>query len=135
MRTALWIVAAWLSAHVVLIAASIAEVVVYSYVIAPGLPEAAYQAHAEATAPWVSIVLGGPVFYAIARLLVARTGARWPAWAVWGAYTALDLAIILAMGELDAAMAAIWATAQAAKAAGVALGSVRRGRDGPGARS
>jgi hypothetical protein len=124
MRTALWILGAWLGAHVALIAASIVEVAVYSLVIAPGQPEAAYHAHAEQTAPWVSVVLGGPVFYGVGRLLLAKTGARWPAWAAWGAYTALDFAVVLAVGGTSSIWA-IWTLSQSLKAAGVALATTR----------
>ncbi len=51
------------------IAAAIAWVAVYSYAINPGQPVSAYQAHAQASSPWVSILVGVPVFYLISRYI------------------------------------------------------------------
>jgi hypothetical protein len=49
------------------IAAAFGWVAIYSYVINPGQPYATYQAHAQVSGPWVSILAGAPIFYAVSR--------------------------------------------------------------------
>ena len=56
-----------LIAAIAQIAASFGWVAIYSYVIDPGQPIATYQAHAQASGPWVSILAGAPIFYAASR--------------------------------------------------------------------
>jgi hypothetical protein len=56
-------------AEVSVIAASILWVAIYSYIINPGQPVATYNTYAQASAPWVSIVAGIPVFYLISRYI------------------------------------------------------------------
>lgn len=81
-------------AEVALVAASILWVTLYSYLLHPDQPLAVYQAHAQASGPWVSIVAGLPVFYAIGRWLLRE----WPTlWAGYGLYLALDTGILLAL--------------------------------------
>ncbi|PCH66468.1 MAG: hypothetical protein COC01_07915 [Bacteroidetes bacterium] len=55
--------------HVILIALSILEVAVYAMLIDPGHEESFYQAHAEISAPYISIFFGIPLFNFVARLL------------------------------------------------------------------
>lgn len=123
MREAAWIVGCWLLAHVVLIAGAVAWVALYSLVIAPGLPEEAYHAHAQVASPYVSIVLGGPVFWALARWLRSRGLPRRSAWVVWTVYTLVDLAVVVGVGPLTALLLAQWTTSQTLKAVGVAIGT------------
>ncbi|MBZ0112232.1 MAG: hypothetical protein K8J08_07230 [Thermoanaerobaculia bacterium] len=79
------IVGAWLGSHLVLIAGHVALVFFYSVATAPDLPAAEYAIFAERSGPWFSILFGGPVFYAVGRLLSKRTGSdeRRAAMAVW----------------------------------------------------
>jgi hypothetical protein len=49
------------------IAAAFGWVAIYSHVIDPGQPMATYEAHAQASGPWVSIIAGAPIFYAASR--------------------------------------------------------------------
>ena len=79
------------------IAASIGWVAVYSYLINPGQSFATYQAHAQVSGPWVSIVAGAPIFYAASRW-IARSQA-----------TALALfGILLVVLPGPGALALIW---------------------------
>lgn len=61
-------------AHVILITLSIAEVFVYSIVFNPGQDHKTYEAHAQVSAPYVSILFGIPVFYLITRMLFSKNG-------------------------------------------------------------
>ena len=123
-RVVAWTLGLWWLAHLVLIAGHVLLVFVYSIAVAPGLEHADYQAFAETSAPWFSIVAGGPVFYALGRLLrkrVAPSGRR-AGLVVWGLYSATDLAIVLASGfALTPLFAGQWVTSQAIKLFAVLL--------------
>lgn len=54
-------------AEVLLVASAFAWVAVYSYLINPNQPLAVYEQHALDSGPWVSILAGVPLFYAVAR--------------------------------------------------------------------
>lgn len=79
-------------AEVVLIGAAFGWVALYSHVIAPGQPVAEYQAYAMRASPWVSIVVGLPLFFLLARAL-ARPSAT--AWVMFVTYLLLDGALFL----------------------------------------
>ncbi len=95
------VVGAILLAQVMLIAGAVAWVAIYSYLIAPGQPIAAYQAHAQVSGPWVSLVLGIPVFFGLARWLARHrpAAARASAIALGVGYLVVDLAILLAAAQ------------------------------------
>ena len=78
------------------IVAAFGWVAVYSHVIDPGQPMATYEAHAQASGPWVSIVAGAPIFYAASRWI-----ARWrpTALALFAIFLAIDGALLVAMAE------------------------------------
>lgn len=78
------------------IAAAFAWVAIYSYLINPGQPFATYQAHAQASGPWVSLVAGAPIFYAASRW-IARS--RHTALALFAIYAMLDGALLVGMME------------------------------------
>lgn len=82
--------------EVVLIGATFAWVAIYSHAVNPGQPLAAYQAHAQVAGPWMSIVIGVPVFFALGRWLLVN---RPSAWALYGLYVALDIAVLAAMSS------------------------------------
>ncbi len=85
-----------LVAEVGQIAAAFAWVAVYSYLINPGQPMAAYEAHAQASGPWVSIFAGAPIFYAASRW-IAKT--RTTALALFGIFLVIDGGLLVAMTE------------------------------------
>ena len=85
-----------LIAEITQIAAAFGWVAIYSYLIHPGQPLAAYQAHAQASGPWVSIIAGAPIFYAASRW-IARS--RSTALALFAIFVAIDGALLVGMTE------------------------------------
>ena len=78
------------------IAAAFAWVAIYSYLINPGQPMATYQAHAQASGPWVSILAGAPIFYAASRW-IARSQPT--ALALFAIFVVVDGALLVGMTE------------------------------------
>lgn len=80
-----------------MIALSIACVAVYSYTIRTGETQEFYNAFAQASAPWVSLLTGGPVFFLIARWIRRRapSAALGTAMAMFGLYLAIEIAVLL----------------------------------------
>ena len=74
---------------IVLVAAAFGWVAIYAHGIHPGENVAFYEAYAQVASPWVSILLGPPLFYAVARKMEAHT-----AIAMVSAYTVIDIAIV-----------------------------------------
>src|SRR3954451_7515959 len=85
-----------LIAEITQIAAAFGWVAVYSYLINPGQTMATYEAHAQASGPWVSIFAGAPIFYAASRW-IARS--RPTALALFGIFVAMDAALLVGMTE------------------------------------
>ena len=85
-----------LIAGITLIAAAFGWVAIYSYLINPGQPIATYQAHAQASGTWVSILAGTPIFYAASRW-IARS--RRTAFALFGIFFVIDGALMVGMVE------------------------------------
>jgi hypothetical protein len=85
-------------AEVAMIALSVLCVAVYSYTIHTGESQEFYNAFAQASGPWVSLITGGPVFYLIARWIRRRAPMAAPrtAMAMCGLYLAIEVAVILA---------------------------------------
>jgi hypothetical protein len=92
-----------LLAEITQIIASVLWVAIYSYALNPGQPITVYEQNAQASAPWVSIIAGFPIFYAASRW-IARSLPT--ALALFGVFLALDIFLILLMGGLAAG--AIW---------------------------
>lgn len=90
-------VVATLLAEITLIALSIICVAVYSYAIHTGETQEFYNAFAQVSGPWVSLIAGGPVFFLIARWIRRRApaAALRTAMAMSGLYLAIDVAITL----------------------------------------
>jgi hypothetical protein len=84
-------------AQFTLIALSIACVAVYSYGIRTGETPEFYSSFAEASAPWVSLIAGGPGFFLIARSIRhrARSAAGGTAMALCGLYLIIEIAVLL----------------------------------------
>jgi hypothetical protein len=85
-----------LIAEVTQIVAAFVWVAIYSYLINPGQPIATYQAHAQASGPWVSIIAGAPIFYAASRW-IARS--RPTALALFGIFFVIESGLLVAMME------------------------------------
>jgi hypothetical protein len=105
--------------------------VAYGHLINPGHDEAFYQAHVQIAAPYCSIVAGIPLM-----LLAGWWVAGWNAdrssiimaLTVWGVYTTLDGAILVASGASSAILplfTASFGTKLVAVSAGAALHSRR----------
>jgi hypothetical protein len=58
--------------HIILIALSILEVVIYSYLIAPNKDQAFYNAHAEIAGPWVSGICGSVIIFLLVRNFIKK---------------------------------------------------------------
>jgi hypothetical protein len=85
-----------LIAQIAQIAAAFGWVAIYSYVIDPGQPIATYQAHAQASGPWVSILAGAPIFYAASRWIA---GSLPTALALFAILLVIDGALLVIMME------------------------------------
>ena len=85
-----------LVAEITQIAAAFGWVAIYSYLINPGQPMATYQAHAQASGPWVSILAGAPIFFAASRW-IARS--RSTALALFAVFLVIDGALLMGMTE------------------------------------
>ena len=88
---------ATLLAEIALISLSIICVAVYSYTIHTGETQEFYNAFAQASGPWVSLIAGGPVFFLIARWIRrrAQSAALGTAMAMSGLYIAIEVIIVL----------------------------------------
>jgi len=62
--------------HIVLIALSILEVAIYSYLIAPGKDEAFYNAHAQISGPWISGICGSLIIFLLVRNFIKKNSER-----------------------------------------------------------
>ena len=85
-----------LIAQIAQIAAAFGWVAIYSYVIDPGQPIATYQAHAQASGPWVSILAGAPIFYAASRWIAKSLPT---ALALFALLVVIDGALLVVMVE------------------------------------
>jgi hypothetical protein len=85
-----------LIAQITQIATAFGWVVIYSYLINPGQQMATYQAHAQASGPWVSILAGAPIFYAASRW-IARSQPT--AIALFAIFLGIDGALLVGMTE------------------------------------
>lgn len=107
-----------LVAEVALFGAAFLWVAVYSHLIAPGQDPAAYRQYAQVASPWVSVVAGVPLFYALGRWLRSRAAAVW----LYALYLAFDAALLAGLptpGPVPwALVAASWATKLGAVLAG-----------------
>jgi len=97
-------------------------VAIYSYLIAPGQSEAAYEAYAMRATPWSAIIAGMPILFGAGWLLARWHGGGWRTGiGVAIAYAAMDLLILLAFNAL-LAMPFIVLVSDATKLAAAALG-------------
>ena len=75
------------------IAAAFGWVAIFSHVIQPGRPFEEYQAHAQVSGPWVSIIAGILIFYAASRWIA---GSKRTAMALFGVFLLIDTALLIA---------------------------------------
>ena len=85
-----------LVAEIAQIAAAFGWVAVYSYLINPGQPMAAYEAHAQASGPWVSLLAGAPIFYAASRWIAKSPPT---ALALCAIFFVIDASLLVGMME------------------------------------
>jgi len=108
------------------VAISVLAVAVYSYVFEPGQSAEFYEASAQQIAPWSSVVAGGPLFalfaFALGRRRTKRPATTF-ALTMFGAYAAIDLAIIAGAGALNFKLLPILALSLTTKLAGALLGA------------
>ena len=76
------------------IVAAFGWVAIYSYLINPGQPMATYHEHAQTSGPWVSILAGAVIFYAVSRW-IAKT--RPTALALFAIFFMIDGALLVGM--------------------------------------
>lgn len=74
------------------VVAAVAWVAFYSYAVNPGQPVETYQAHAQLSGPWVSILAGAPIFYAASRWVA---GSKRAARALYVIFLVMDLALLV----------------------------------------
>jgi hypothetical protein len=85
-----------LIAEIAQIAAAFGWVAIYSYLINPGQPMSTYEAHAQASGPWVSLIAGAPIFYAASRWIAKS---RPTALALFGIFLVIDGGLLVGMTE------------------------------------
>ena len=93
-------VGAFLLTEIVMVACAFLWVFIYSAFINTGGDQAFYEAYAQVASPVVAVVVAGPVFYAMGRVLL-RLGsrARTVAMAVVAANLAVDLPVVIFAAE------------------------------------
>ena len=98
-----WIIPAAIAVLIANVAIHILYMVVYSFVINPGQDPAHYQAHAQASGPYSSIVVGMPLMFLACRWIGRKFAARFvitSALLVWLVYFLIDITAVLFAGEL-----------------------------------
>ena len=83
---------------------SILVVVFYSYVIDPGHDQDYYQAFAENSAPYSSIIAGMPIMFAVCYWIAGKFSKGFRLYAallIWLVYFLIDLSVVAAVGQLS----------------------------------
>ena len=111
---------------------SVLWVVVYSFLINPGQDEEYYQAYAQMSTPYSSIIAGMPLMFLAGRWI----GSKFPknnsvkaALLVWLVYFVIDLTVIVAAGAL-AQIALLFTISFVTKFAAAYLGGLSAQRRG-----
>lgn len=93
-----------LLAEAVFIAAAFAWVAIYSHLLDPGHPLAFYQEYARSASPWVSLLLGVPVFFLVARWIgVRHPPAGMPAaMALFALYCTVEIPLMISTADSSA---------------------------------
>lgn len=84
----------------VLVILHVLYMVVYGHVLNPGQPAGHYPAHAAASGPWFSIMVGTPLFFLVGRRIVRRQGpdGLGQAMALCAIYVAIDVGFLIGAG-------------------------------------
>lgn len=99
-----WIIPAAIAVLVINVAIHILYMVAYSYLINPGQAATHYQAHAQVSAPYSSIVIGMPLMFLVCRWIGGKFAARFSVVAallVWLVYFLIDVTVLVFAGELS----------------------------------
>ena len=107
--------------------------VVYGYIINPGQTPAHYPAHAAASGPWFSIIVGTPLFFLVALRLGRRHGSDGfsQAMLLTALYVAIDVGMVVAAGS--SFFHPVFIVAMASKFAAAYAGARTGMRRGPAA--
>ncbi len=125
-RRIAWLVAVAVIVLIANVTASVAYMVIYSYLINPGHEPQYYNDHIQIAAPYCSIVAGMPLMF-----LAGWWVGRWrnsqfavkSALVVWLSYAAIDLTIIVLAGGLTSTFSVLVAVSLATKLAAVYFGA------------
>lgn len=99
-----WIIPSAIAVMIINVAIHVLYMVVYSYFINPGHDAAYYQAHAQVSAPYSSIVVGMPLMFLACRWIGRKFTSRFvitAALLVWLVYFLIDLTVLIFAGELS----------------------------------
>ncbi|MBX7042754.1 MAG: hypothetical protein K1X85_07610 [Ignavibacteria bacterium] len=109
---------------ITLVIISFIEVALYSHLINPGQEESVYEAHANASAPYISGIFGFIIFFLVARYWIKKEfqNAFKPVVLFPLIYVLLDIVIITAAGVKWSEFFLIFAIANTAKFLGSFLG-------------
>lgn len=109
---------------ITLVVLSFIEVTVYSYLINPGQNESVYEAHANASAPYISAIFGFVIFFLVVRFWkkkqypnLSRLALLFPL-----IYVLVDVILLTVAGVSWADFILVFAIANMAKALGSYLG-------------
>jgi len=122
-----WIVPTAITVMIINVAIHILYMVAYSYVINPGHDAAYYQAHAQVSAPYSSIVVGMPLMFLACRWIGRKFAARFvitAALLVWLVYFLIDITVVLLAAELSSRLALILLVSFVTKFAAAYLGGL-----------
>ena len=122
-----WIIPAAIAVMIINVAIHILYMVAYSYVINPGHDAAYYQAHAQVSAPYSSIVVGMPLMFLACRWIGRKFAARFvitAALLVWLVYFLIDITVVLLAAELSSRLALILLVSFVTKFAAAYLGGL-----------
>jgi len=121
------IIPAAIAVMIVNVVMHILYMVAYSYVINPGQDAAYYQAHAQVSAPYSSIVFGMPLMFLACRWIGRKFAARFviiAALLVWLVYFLIDLTVLLLAGALSSGLALLFIISFATKFGAAYLGGL-----------
>jgi hypothetical protein len=122
-----WIIPSAIAVMIINVAIHILYMVAYSYVINPGQDTAHYQAHAQVSAPYSSIVVGMPLMFLACRWIGRKFAARFvitAALLVWLVYFLIDMTVLLFAAELSSRLALFFIISFVTKFAAAYLGGL-----------
>ena len=122
-----WIIPSAIVVMIINVAMHILYMVAYSYIINPGRDQAHYQAHAQVSAPYSSIVVGMPLMFLAGRWIGRKFAARFAITAallVWLVYVLIDMTVLLLAAELSSRVALFFIISFVTKFAAAYLGGL-----------